>query len=81
MDKNKRPRRKKLVERGGLEVFEIRLVQWISKDGKFWTSPEITTPDPTDGRPALVEVLGAMELGKLSILDLYEEEDEDEEDY
>jgi hypothetical protein len=69
-------RRRKLVERGGVEMFEIRVVQWFDEHGKSWTSYEVTTPDKGMS-PSLIEVLGALQAA--ASLALRDAEPQDEE--
>lgn len=61
-------RRKRLVEKGGVEAFEIRVVVWFDGDGRSWTSLEVSTPEG-HGDPHLVEMIGALEVAKASILE------------
>jgi hypothetical protein len=61
-------RRRRLVEKGGVEMFEVRIVQWFDRDGRQWTSVETTTPDGPTAIP-LHEALGAMEVAKLSLME------------
>lgn len=63
----KAKRRRRLVERGGLECFEIRIVCWFDSEGQQWTSVEVTAPEGSS-EPQLGETLGAIEMGKMSLL-------------
>lgn len=62
-----KPRRRKLVEKGGVEMFEVRIVQWFDQDGRQWTSVETSTPDGPGPVP-LHEALGAMEVAKTTLM-------------
>ena len=73
MTDKKKPRRAVLVEKGGLEVFEVRVVVWIAPDGAQWVSTEVTTPRPNDTEPEPVIVVGAVELGKDALMQNYRE--------
>lgn len=56
-------RRRRLVEKGGVEAFESRVVQWFDSEGRSWTSVETTVPEGHT-EPELVESLGALEMAK-----------------
>lgn len=56
-------RRRRLVEKGGVEAFEVRVVQWFDSDGKSWTSVDVTAPEG-HSTPERVETLGALEMAK-----------------
>lgn len=61
-------RRRRLVESGGVEMFEVRVVQWFAEDGRMWTSVETSTPDGPGPVP-LHEAVGALEVAKVMLLD------------
>ena len=58
-----KPRRVRLVEKGGVEMFEIRVVQWFDNTGRMWTSVETSTPEGPTAIP-MHEALGALEVAK-----------------
>jgi hypothetical protein len=61
-------RRQRLVDKGGVECFEVRIVAWFASDGRQYTSHEVTTPDGNNA-PMLNELLGAIEVAKAGILE------------
>lgn len=62
-----KPRRRRLVEKGGVEMHEIRVVTWFDEDGRCWSSVETSTPDGPCSIP-LHEALGALEVAKLTLM-------------
>lgn len=61
-------RYKRLVDKDGVEMFEIRIVQWFDQNGKTWASYEVMTP-PGAQEPGLSVKLGSLELVKAMILE------------
>ena len=56
-------RRRKLVDPGGREVYEIRIVRFIGETGEQFTVLDITMPGPDDEMPPKHDVYGAMWTG------------------
>jgi hypothetical protein len=65
-------RRKRLVEKGGVEIFEVRVVQWFDTEGRVWSSVETSTPDGPGPVP-LHEAVGALEVAKAILIGQREE--------
>lgn len=66
-------RRVRLVEKGGVEMHEIRIVRWFDTTGRVWTSVETSTPDgPTS--IDLHEALVALRAAETVLIDSAEEE-------
>jgi hypothetical protein len=58
---------KRLVEKGGVECFQIRICVWFDSNGRQWTTHDVTVPEG-NGSAHLAETLGALEVAKASIL-------------
>lgn len=59
---------KRLVEKGGVECFQIRICVWFDSEGRQWTTHDVTVPEG-NGPAHLVETLGALEVAKASIIE------------
>lgn len=68
-----------LVPDQGVECFEVRVVRSIDVDAQVVDEVEVTVPKGSD-YPSLGEVLGSVEVAKLKIVGLYEDEDDEGED-
>lgn len=66
-------RRRRLVGKGGVEMFEIRIVQWFDKDGGTWHTAEVRVPEGYD-YPPVHEAWGAMHRGFELVEDFLEGE-------
>jgi hypothetical protein len=74
-------RRRQLVRKGGIEIFELRIVQWLNGAGEVITSVEATLPEgqvpegEVDDLPSLGDLMGALELAKYQVFRWYEPPD------
>lgn len=59
MAKGDKPKRRRLVEPGGVEMFEIRISQWFDADGQPWHTAVVHVPEGND-YPPVHEAWGAL---------------------
>ena len=64
-------RRNNLAIKGGVELFEVRLVTSIDPSGKIVTNTEVTCPDGTD-EPSIGDALEALRQARHSVIIAYE---------
>ena len=69
-----KPKRRRLTEKGGVEMFEVRVCQWWDKNGKTWHTAEVLVPDGYDD-PPVHEAWGALHRA-FELVEDYLEDDE-----
>ena len=68
-------RLRRLVPKGGVEIFQVRIAVFIGPDGTIDDDTEILTPDEEE--PRVGDVLEALRQARRAVLVAYEGEDDE----
>lgn len=71
-----KPKRKRLVEKGGVPMFEVRIAQWFDTDGRPWHTADVVIPEGHD-YPPVHEAWGAMHVGFELVADFLKVDEEE----